>query len=396
MLTGRKYRLELTSEQAEYAETVGNVCRSVWNTALEQRREYRRGGAWMNYHEQAAQLADAKTEHEWLKQAPSHVLQQTLMDLDRACRDHGTFKVQWRSQRKWLPSFRFPAGNQIAVERLGKRWSRAKLPKFGWVKFRWSRALGGAVRSATVSRDGEHWYVSFLVDDGRVAPEKHASTTVVGVDRGVKVAVAVSDGSMRDRKFTTPGEKQCYVRLQRQLVRQKRGSANRRKTIAAMRKVKRRERDRRKDFTNHVANRLAAKHGTVVLEKLPTRNMTKSAKGTVEVPGSRVAQKSGLNRAILDKGWYQLELALNNVARYTGCKIVKVPAAYTSQTCHVCKVVDRKSRESQANFQCTACGHQDNADVNAAKNVLAAGLAVSACGDLGASRSVKQEPPTAA
>jgi len=94
VLTGRKYRLAFTPEQAEFAGTIGTICRSVWNTALEQRREYRRRGGWMNYVAQASELADAKTGHEWLKAAPSHVLQQTLMDLDRACREHGTFTVR--------------------------------------------------------------------------------------------------------------------------------------------------------------------------------------------------------------------------------------------------------------------------------------------------------------
>jgi putative transposase len=325
VLTGRKYRLAFTPEQAEFADTIGTICRSVWNTALEQRREYRRRGVWMNYVAQAGELADAKTEHEWLKAAPSHVLQQTLMDLDRACREHGTFKVRWRSGRRWNPSFRFPAGKQITVERLGRRWGGAKLPKLGWVRFRWSRALGGQVRSATVSRDGRHWYVSFLVEDGHTTPEQHASTTAAGVDRGVTVAVACSDGTMRDRQFSTPGEARRYLVLQKKLARQKKGSTNRKKTVAALRQVKRRERDRRQDFVSWTANRLATRHGMVAVEDLKTRNMTRSAKGTVEEPGSRVAQKAGLNRSILGKGWHKLHLALENVARYTGTTIVKVP-----------------------------------------------------------------------
>jgi putative transposase len=214
----------------------------------------------------------------------------------------------------------------------------------------------------------------------------------VGVDRGVTVAVACSDGTMRDRQFRTPGEARRYLALQKKLSRQRKGSANRKKTVAAMRQVKRRERDRRTDFVSWTANRLATGHGMVAVEKLNTRNMTRSAKGTVEEPGSRVAQKAGLNRAILDKGWHKLQLALENVARYTGATIVKVPAAYTSQRCSACRTVDPESRESQAVFRCTTCGHAENADVNAAKNVLADGLSVSACGDLGATRSVKQEP----
>lgn len=393
MLTGRKYRLAFTPEQADFAETIGGICRSVWNTALEQRREYRRRGTWMNYNEQAGQLADAKTEHEWLKAAPSHVLQQTLMDLDRACREHGTWRVGWRSGRRWSPSFRFPDGKQIAVERLGKRWGRAKLPKLGWVRFRWSRGLDGTVRSATVSRDGRHWYISFLVEDGHTTPEQHtAPGSAVGVDRGVAVAVAVSDGTLRDRQFRIPGQARRYLSLQKKLARQKKGSANRKKTVAAMRQIKRRERDRRTDFVSWTANRLATRHGMVAIEKLSTRNMTRSATGTMAEPGRRVAQKAGLNRSILDKGWHKLQLALENVARYTGTIIVKVPAAYTSQRCSACRTVDPESRESQAVYRCTTCGHTENADVNAAKNVLADGLSVSACGDLGAAQSAKQEP----
>ncbi|MFD6392208.1 RNA-guided endonuclease InsQ/TnpB family protein [Nocardia sp. NPDC060259] len=393
MLTGRKYRVEFTHGQAEFAETIGAICRSVWNTGLEQRREYRRRGSWINYHEQAAQLAGAKNTHDWLKTAPSHVLQQTLMDLDRACRQHGTFQVRWRSGRAWSPSFRFPAGKQIAVERLGKRWGRAKLPKLGWVRFRWSRSLGGMVRSATVSRDGQRWFVSFLVEDGHTTPPQHVGTSAVGVDRGVKVAVAVSDGTLWDRQFRTRGEAVRYRRLQQQLARQRKVSANRKKTLAALRVIRRRERDRRADFCAWTSSRLATRHALVALEDLRIHSMTASAKGTLEHPGSEVRQKAGLNRSILDKGWYAFESALYGVARYTGAQVVKVPAAYTSLTCSGCRSVDPENRESQAVFRCTNCGHSGNADVNAAKNILyAAGHAVSACGDLGATRSAKQEP----
>ncbi|WP_063758590.1 RNA-guided endonuclease TnpB family protein [Kibdelosporangium aridum] len=388
MLVGRKYRLAFTPEQAGLAETIGGICRSVWNTGL----EYRRRGAWINYVEQAGQLADAKTEHDWLKQAPAHVLQQTLMDLDRTCRQHGTWKVRWRSARGWSPSFRFPDGKRISVERVGRRWGRAKLPKLGWVRFRWSRCLAGAVRSATVSWDGRHWFISFLVDDGVTTPEQHARTTVVGVDRGVTVAVACSDGWMRDREFRTPGEQRRYLALQKKLARQLRGSANREKTVSSMRRIKRRESDRRNDFVAWTASQLATRYSMVVIEKLNTKGMTRSARGTVELPGSRVSQKAGLNRAILDKGWHAFELALRNVARRTSCRVVTVPAPFTSQRCSECCVVDPESRESQAGFRCVACGHCENADVNAAKNVLADGLSVFACGDLGTTRSMKQEP----
>ncbi|MEU1408677.1 helix-turn-helix domain-containing protein [Streptomyces sp. NPDC005728] len=106
VLSGRRYRLELTAEQAAQCGEFADVCRVVWNTGLEQRREYRRRGGWMNYVPQCAEPADANREHGWLKSAPSHVLQQTFKDLDRACREHGTFRVRWRSRARWSPSFR--------------------------------------------------------------------------------------------------------------------------------------------------------------------------------------------------------------------------------------------------------------------------------------------------
>ncbi|WP_226351918.1 transposase [Pseudonocardia sp. ICBG601] len=393
MLAGRKYKLKLTVAQADQCREFGDICRAVWNTALDQRRQYRRRGAWMNYEPQAGELVDAKKEHEWLKAAPSHILQQTLKDLDRACKGRGTFNVRWRSKHRWRPSFRFPAGKSIVVERLNKRWGRAKLPKLGWVQFRMSRSLGGPVRSATVSRDGADWFVSFLVDDGQQTPERHVMPDAgVGVDRGVVAAVATSDGLLIDRNVVTAGEDARYKYLQRKLARQKRGSNNRKKTLAKMNRLRRRETNRRQDFCSQVAADLTGRNALVALEELRIQNMTRSAAGTVEEPGRQVAQKSGLNRAILAKGWHKLELALRNAARYTGTVVVKVSAAYTSQRCSRCSEVNPGSRESQARFRCVTCGHEVNADVNAAINVLAAGRAVAACGD---TLSKKQEPQPA-
>jgi putative transposase len=91
------------------------------------------------------------------------------------------------------------------------------------------------------------------------------------------------------------------------------------------------------------------------------------------------AIKSGLNKAILGKGWHRFEQALTSVSRYTGTQVVKVPAAFTSLRCSVCGRVDPKSREGQPVFRCTSCSRRQHADVNAAKNILVAGLAVTAC-----------------
>ncbi|MEU1406417.1 transposase [Streptomyces sp. NPDC005728] len=395
MLSGRRYRLELTREQAMQCLEFADICRVVWNTGLEQRREYRSRDGWMNYVPQCAELAAAKREHVWLKAAPSHVLQQTLKDLDRACREHGTFRVRWRSKARWSPSFRFPDAKQVTVERLGRKRGRVKLPKLGWVRFCWSRPLGGEIRSATVSRKAGHWFVSFLVDDEAVTPEQHVMpSTAVGIDRGVKAAAVTSDGEFFDREFITPRETVRYRRLQQRLARQKRGSVNRHKTITAMGRIMARVTDRRGDFCARTAAHLVQKNALVVLEDLRIKNICASASGTLEVPGRNVRAKAGLNRAILDKGWHRIELALTSAARYTGTSVVKVHPAYTSQRCHACGLVTEGNRESQSVFVCKnpGCGNIDHADVNAAKNIKTAGQAASACGDLDTGRSVKQEP----
>ena len=404
MLTGRRFRVEFTDEQAEYGEQIGALCRAVWNTGLEQRREYRRRGGWMNYRPQAHELAEAKGEHPWLKDVPGHCLQQTLMDLDKACRAHGTFGVRWRSGRRWAPSFRFPEGAKMAVEKLNGRHGRVKLPKLGWVKFRQTRSLAGeTIRSATLTRAGRQWYVSLLVDDGIAAPLAHAAPgAAVGVDRGVVVAVATSAGELVDRPFVTDGEQRRAVALQRGLSKAVKGSANRTKARAALAAVRGRERHRRQDFCAKTAHQLATDNAVVVGEKLAVKNMTRRARPAPDPdhPGgflpNGAAAKSGLNKAILSKGWYRLERAVQSVARYTGTDVVKVRAAFTSQRCSVCGHVDPKSRESQAVFRCTHCSHTEHADVNAAKNVLAAGLAVTACREAaapaGAAGTPTQEP----
>ncbi|MGQ4270751.1 RNA-guided endonuclease InsQ/TnpB family protein [Nocardiopsis changdeensis] len=382
MLTAYRYRLSLTDEQAQRCVEYGAICRAVWNTALDQRRQvlrrWRRGQdvPFCGYRLQAAQLVEAKAEEEWLRVAPSHILQQTLKDLDFACRRHGTFKVRWRAKGRWKPSFRFPDGPRIAVERLGRKRGRVKLPKLGWVRFRWSRAPQGTIRSATVSLDGRHWYVSLLCEDGEHTPGIHAVPgSAVGVDRGVAVAVATSDGDLFDRTFQTPKEHERERRLRRRLSRRCRGSGNRARTKAALSALTGRVRARRADFCAQTAAVLCAKNAVVVLERLRIANMTASAKGTVEMPGRNVRAKAGLNQAILSKGWHGFKLACENKARRTGTRVVEVDAAYTSQTCHPCGHVDPKSRESQASFRCTVCGHRENADVNAAKNTLVRGWA---------------------
>ena len=287
------------------------------------------------------------------------------------------------------------------------------LPKFGQVRFRWTRDLGGTIRSATLTRDGAHghWYVSLLVEDGVMGPTVDPTLPEVGIDRGVTVALALSDGRMLDQDFTSSRDKAAIVRLQQQAARQHRprvpgtrGRKGRRapskrwlRTQARITKKLAKQRRRRDDFTTKTASALTRDHSLIVVENLRVANMTRRAapKPDPEQPGAflpnRAAQKSGLNRAILGKGWGKFLLNLHHQSRYTGTRIVLVPAAFTSQRCHQCQHVSAGNRESQASFRCERCAWHGNADTNAALNILAAGLAVTGRGSPDLSGSVNHQ-----
>lgn len=170
------------------------------------------------------------------------------------------------------------------------------------------------------------------------------------------------------------GTLKALRKAQRAVARKKRGSANRRKAVQRVGVIYRRAANARKDFLHKHTTTIAQNHGLVAVEALAVRNMSASAKGTPEYPGVNVRQKSGLNRAILDQGWSAFRTMVNYKLGERGGNLVEVPAAYTSQTCSECGVVDAHSRRDQATFICAGCGHAANADHNAAINILKRGL----------------------
>ncbi|MGB7867098.1 MAG: transposase [Mycobacterium sp.] len=364
--------------------------RFVWNLAVEQQQFWQPGLRAPGYNEQCTQLTEIRAQYDWLAAGSQTVQQQALRDFAQAMRSVFTGAHRRPSWRKAgvHEGFRQVGLKARHVEKLNKRYGRVWVPKVGWVRFRWTRAVPTGVKSYRITRDrAGRWHVAFAhIPDPILGPR---DGSVVGVDRGVAVSAALSTGELMRIPGLTRGERIRLRRLQQCLAREKRGSNRRARTRLAIARLKAREADRRRDWVEKTTTDLAHRFDTIRVEALDVRAMTRSARGTVDQPGVRVAQKRGLNRAISRQGWGRLVARLDHKA---AGRLERVPAAYTSQRCSACGHVAPENRKSQAVFACVACNAGPcNADVNAARNI-AAGRAVPAQGDLAARRSMNCEP----
>ena len=385
-----RFRLLPTSDQEQALLAHCRDARYVWNLAVEQQQHWQPGRKPPGYVEQAAQLTEARAEYAWLRAGSQTVQQQALRDFAQAMDNFfsGTHRrPSWRKAGVH-EGFRQVGLKPRHVQRLNRQHSQVWVPKVGWVRFRLSRPVPESVKSYRVTRDrAGRWHVAFAhIPDAIAGP---GDCSVVGVDRGVVVSAALSTGELLQVPALNPGESKRLAVLQRRLARAERGSNRRDKTKLAIARLKARERDRRKDWIEKTSTDLTRRFDVIRVERLDVRAMTRSARGTVEQPGTRVAQKRGLNRAIMRSGWGRLVERLHQKA--IG-RVEQVPAAYTSQRCSACGHVAPENRKSQAVFECEACNSGPcNADVNAARNI-AAGRAVTARGDLANGRSANREP----
>lgn len=366
---GYRFKLKTTPVIEEILIIMAGHARFVWNKALWLNRTRLRQGVpiiWYNELSKLLRLWKQSEEYGFLIQAHSQVLQQKLKDLEKAFKD----AFNKRQPLKKLPrfkkkgsgdSFRFPQGVKIENRRVF-------LPKIGWVGFYKSREIPGTIKQTTITREADGWYISFSVEI-EIPEPKLETTSQIGVDRGVHVFAATSDGELILPLNASKKLQKKLAFLQRKLARQKRFSKNWHKTKKKISKLHRKIARMRHDFLHKLSTRWGKSHALIVLEKLLVNNMTRSAKGTTENPGKNVKAKSGLNRAILAQGWGMFADMLGYKLLERGGCLVLVPAQYSSQTCSICGHVDSKSRNG-IDFQCTVCNFSEHADVNAAKVIL--------------------------
>ena len=376
-----KVRLYPTPEQEVAFAKIAGCCRLVYNLGLEQRRDHWQRhravtGKSISWFSQKRELPLLKDEFGFLREVPADCLQNALANLQTAYDRFFKGVADYPKPRRRYEndSFTFPNPGQI---RLAPPEGLLYLPKFngsnrkddtGPVRALFHRKIPGALRSVTISRSGTHWYAAILVRVKVKAPEPLPLDTsrITSLDRGVSVPAATAQGEMLGHIIETARMREREKRLRRALARCAPGSANRRKAKKALANHRAKMARRRADMLHQISSRLVKNHDVIAIETLAVRAMTASAKGTAEAPGSGVARKAGLNRAILDKGWGELRRQLAYKLAWRGGRLVEVPAAYSSQECARCHHTDAASRKGQI-FLCAACGHVDHADTNAAQ-----------------------------
>ena len=395
-----KFEMMPNGEQEQDMRRFAGARRFVYNRALDiQKANHASGGKYIGYVDMANRLPEWKKEKEWLKEPPSHVLQQSLKDADRAYKNFFEKRAGFpQPKRKGKgDSFRYPDSKQFEIDQDN---SRIKLPKLGWIRYRNSRDISGTAKNITVSQSGGKWFAS-IQTEREVEQPVPTATSAVGIDMGVVRFATMSDGSFIEPLDSFKKHERRLAKYQRRMCRKVKFSKNWHKARRKVQKIHTRIANARKDFLHKETTTISKNHAMVAIEDLQVSNMSKSSKGTAEEPGKNIAAKSGLNKAILDQGWFEFRRQLEYKLNWRGAILIPVPAHYTSQTCPACGFVAKENRQTQAKFVCVDCGHEENADVVGARNILARGYRVAACGEIvrrakverpKRAASVKQEP----
>ncbi len=360
MLKAFKYRLYPTQPQLRDLDRTLMLCRSLYNAALQERREaYRKAGKTVGFYEQKRYLPEIRTELPEYKGVHSQVLQNVIERVDRAFQ--GFFRRVKAGQKAGYPrfkgrerydSFTFPQAGTTGVKLQGGG-KRVLLYGIGSVKCKLHRPLEGRLKTATVKREGEHWYIVFTceVEPRPLPPNDQA----IGIDLGTNPHFLItSDGEMVEAPRYFQRAQAKLATAQRSLARKKRGSNRRKQAGRRVAKLHRKIANQRKDFHHKLARRLVNRYGTIVHEDLNILGLARS----------RTA------KGVLDAGWAQFLAILAYKAEEAGRRVVGVDPKHTSQDCPVCGHREKKPLWVRE-FTCPACRASLHRDVAAAINILA-------------------------
>ena len=403
-----KFRLEPNAEQEVILNNLVGSARFVWNQVLAVSFEMFAKNEFINATNLVNKIMDIKANPEFafLKTSSNAVsLQQKIRDLASAWSRFFDSKVHARlKENKKKPKkpkfFKLADGTEIQLRPLMPRFkrksdgcdsirlvqfdkycrvegNRVKLPNgVGFVKFRKSQDILGIIKNVTISKKSGHWYVSFGTERELEQNPIHPSKTAIGIDLGVSKLVTGSNGQCFKPKSSFKANQGKLAKLQRQLSRKVLFSQNWKKQNRKIQKLHHHITNVRHDYLHKITTNISKNHAMIVVEDLKVVNMSKSASGSAVQHGRNVKAKSGLNKSILDQGWGMMVDMLEYKQHWQGGLLIKINPRYTSQTCSQCQHIAKENRRSQARFECVKCTYVANADVNAARNILAAGHAV--------------------
>jgi putative transposase len=351
-----KYKLRPSPEQELELEHILSLCRSLYNTALEQRiTAWQRRHVSISRYDQEAELKAIRADFPEYAAIHSHILQNALARLDKTYQ--AFFRRMERGEKAGFPRFKAASrytsftykefGNGATVDN-----GFLVLSKLGRIAVRWSRPLEGAPKTVTISKEADGYYVCFTCADVPVQPLPETGQET-GVDLGIEAFATLSDGT----RIFHPGwyrkAERALKTAQRRVSRRKKGSHRRRKAVALLAKAHQTVRRQRQDFHHKMALALMRANDTIYHEDLQTANMLKN---------------HHLAKSISDAGWSQFLNILAAKAAYAGKRAVAVPPAFTSQICSGCGVMVAKGLSVRWH-SCPDCGISLHRDHNAAKNI---------------------------
>ena len=393
-----KFKLKTSSREKKYFSQVAGCTRLIWNRALALQKsncDYI-SEQFVKLGGKATSLKEAKLlknrlyrkhflsafeittnvlvpiwkkseELSFLNDCPAQSLQKPLANLDIAfkkCFTKGSGFPKFK-KKGGKDSIHFPQGFKV-------KDNKVFFPKLGWIKFFKSREVQGKVKNVTITSDGTgNWFAAFCTEEERTTSVRTQGD--VGLDLGVTTFAATSDGELIKKPSKIKILMAAKKRLAKAISRKKKGGSNRKKAVLALAQVEAKITNIRKDFLHKISSNLSKNHALIIVENLKIKNMSKSAKGTIEDHGKNVKAKSGLNREILSNGWGMFKSMLKYKQQYSGGQFVEVSPVNTSRKCSYCGLIDKNSRIRQDLYRCTSCEHEIHADTNAAINILAAG-----------------------
>ena len=369
-----KYEIKPNGQQLRDMRRFAGACRFVFNKALAlQKSNHEAGDKFINYVVMAKHLTAWRNSAEtsWLSDAPVHPLQHALKDLEWAYKNFFAKRADFpRFKKKGMgDSFRYPDAKQFKID-AGNR--RLFLPKLGWLRYHNSREMLGLAKNITVSSAGGKWFVSIQTE--REVEQTIPKGGAVGIDMGIARFATLSDGTFHAPLNSFKRHENRLRRYQRAMSRKVKFSNNWKKAKARITKLHQKIGNVRRDYLHKATTTISQNHAMVCIEDLQVRNMSKSAVGTIDQPGRNVRAKSGLNKAILDQGWFEFRRQLEYKLQWQGGFLVPVPPQNMSRTCPSCGHVSADNRQTQARFVCVECGFEENADLVGAINILSRGM----------------------